>query len=142
MKYSRVALSKFRIEQANEALADAQILFEKGSPANVIVLVYRSMLCATEALLALIGVNAFKEAGALKLLAHHFVKKGLISPECFKMMRTAMDMRIKSEKRDFSLLGKDEVYDAINKAKYFQRQVRIALDGLIAKLQGETDDSQ
>ena len=66
-------LIRYRMAQAEEALADAAMLLERGSLRAVLIRAYYAMFYAVLALLNLLGKGTSKHSGAIALFDREFV---------------------------------------------------------------------
>jgi len=96
-----LALVHYRLQEAQEALEEAEILQARHKYRGSTNRVYYAMFYAVLALLATRGLSAVKHSGVISLFHREFVKPGIIPLEIAKYINIAFDLRNKSDYRDF-----------------------------------------
>lgn len=87
------ALLVRRLSQAEEALADAALLLERGSLRAVANRAYYAMFYAVLALLHTAGLGTSKHSGAIALFDREFVKTGKLGKDLSKSLHDAFALR-------------------------------------------------
>jgi len=91
-------LSKYRIEQAEESLAEAELLFNSGQGfRGAVNRAYYGMFYAALALLAKTGKASSKHSGIIALFDENYVKQGIFSKELSKALHRAFEFRQMSD---------------------------------------------
>lgn len=90
---SLIELLKYRIEQANESLQDAQTLFAANSLRGAINRAYYAMFYAVLALIATKDFGSSKHSGVISFFDREFVKPGLLPRELSKALHLAFERR-------------------------------------------------
>ena len=101
MTRTSLALAKYRIEQAHEALRDAQTLQATGSFRGALNRVYYAAFYAARALLATKELDASKHSGVIALFRKHFVKEGMIEAAIWKILPRSFEERLDADYEDF-----------------------------------------
>lgn len=118
------------IARAEEALASAQILFEKEKFNSAISEAYYCMYYSTRALLSFKDFHPKKHKGVLTLFGLEFVNKGFIEEIYGKMLAKDMQLR---EKADYDVsfkASKEEAESVIDDADRFLERIKKALEEL------------
>ena len=88
-------LIQYRLEQAREALGDAQALYNQGrTPQSVVNRSYYAMFYAVLALLVTIDRGTSKHRGVIALFDQEFIKQNTFPKEMSAMLHRAFDMRL------------------------------------------------
>ena len=133
MKDRKRILINYRIEQAEEAIKDTEILLnEGGSPGSIINRAYYAMFYAVLSLLVKIEMGTSKHTGAIALFDQHFVKEGIFSKDMSYALHKGFDMRQMSNYRELVRISNEDVREIFQKAKDFVRKVREYLSNTIA----------
>ncbi|MBI5789034.1 MAG: HEPN domain-containing protein [Candidatus Schekmanbacteria bacterium] len=98
----------YRLQQAQEALNDAQLLFDHNGTARAIInRCYYAIFYAVQALLEIKGLSTSKHSGAIALFDKEFVKTGKFKPIFSKDVHMAFEMR---QEWDYKIIAKlDEI---------------------------------
>lgn len=84
------AIAKYRIQQAEEALKDAEILFKSGgSLRSVINRSYYAMFYSILALIALKGKGSSKHYGVISIFDKEYVKEDIFPKKMSKSLHKA-----------------------------------------------------
>lgn len=125
MKNRKRILSNYRIEQAERAIKDTEILLnEGGSPGSIINRAYYAMFYAVLALLVKIEIGTSKHRGAIALFDQHFVKKGIFPKDMSYALHKGFDIRQMSDYRELVKISNEDVREIFQKAKDFVKKVR------------------
>ena len=122
MTYSETALSKHRLQQSYQALADAEMLLKNGTPAGAVAMGLCAGRQAAEAALIAIGSEDLRKESLLFLMLG-LVKDGRLSQNSFNAFRTIMDLSQYASERDFSAVNQSVAGAAIDNVKYFIREM-------------------
>ncbi|MCK4419442.1 HEPN domain-containing protein [Candidatus Aerophobetes bacterium] len=125
MKNRKRILSNYRIEQAERAIKDTEILLnEGGSPGSIINRAYYAMFYAVLALLVKIEIGTSKHRGAIALFDQHFVKEGIFPKDMSYALHKGFDIRQMSDYRELVKISNEDVREIFQKAKDFVKKVR------------------
>jgi uncharacterized protein (UPF0332 family) len=89
-------LIRYRLEQADESLESAQLLFDNGKYRPSVSRSYYAMFYAVLALLVKEGVRISKHTGAISVFNREFVKKGIFDKELSSWLQEAFDSQQQS----------------------------------------------
>lgn len=87
------ALLRYRMQQANETLHEAEILFNQLAYRGTINRAYYAMFYSVLALLATKKLGTSKHSGIIGLFDREFVKTGLFPRDLSRSLRLAFDRR-------------------------------------------------
>ena len=87
------ALVEYRLDQADESLAAAQILLEKMMLRTAVNRSYYAMFYAVLSLLAVDKKETSKHSGAVSLFDKEFVKRGVFAKDFSRWLHEAFDLR-------------------------------------------------
>lgn len=122
---------KYRIEQAEDALKDAVLLFDSGGGLrSVINRSYYVMFYATLALIAAKGMGSSKHSNAISIFDKEYVKTGYFSKEMSKLLHKAFNLRVESDYKEFNIISRDETLIILEGAKYFLEGIKTFLNPL------------
>lgn len=124
MKEKRVTLIHYRLEQADESLESAEILFHAGKLRPSVSRSYYAMFYAVLALLSLKGDRTSKHAGVIALFDREFVKKGIFDKDLSRWLHEAFDLRQRSDYREMFTISPQRAYNLIEHAKAFILKVK------------------
>lgn len=122
---------KYRIEQAEDALKDAVLLFDSGGGLrSVINRSYYVMFYATLALIAAKGMGSSKHSNAISIFDKEYVKPGYFSKEMSKLLHKAFNLRVESDYKEFNIISRDETLIILEGAKFFLERIKTFLNPL------------
>ena len=124
----RKILIEYRLEQAKEALKDAEILLSKGSPRGVINRAYYAMFYSLLALVTELGKGSSKHSGIIAIFDRYFVKEGKFPKEMSKSIHKAFKLRQISDYRELIEITQEDAKEILNKAKEFVFNIRKYFD--------------
>lgn len=122
------ALIAYRLEQAEEALADASLLLQNGSCRAVINRSYYAMFYSILALLLLSGKGTSKHSGAIAMFDRDFVKEGGFDKKFSKWLHQAFEERLKSDYNVMVLIAPEDAELTLEHARSFVEQVKQFLE--------------
>ena len=118
-------LVRYRLEQAQVALDDAQFLMDGNrSPQSIFNRSYYAMFYAALALLQKIGKIPSKHTGVISLFDTEFVQKGLFQKELSKDFHKAFELRQISDYKVIDPSSAKEASEIWNKAVRFVEAVK------------------
>jgi len=118
------ALVQYRMEQAADALNDAQYLLQgKRSPQSIINRAYYAMFYAGLALLQKAGKVPSKHAGVVGLFDTEFVLRGVFPRELSRDFHKALELRNVADYRALQPPSYEMAEEALNRATRFVRAV-------------------
>lgn len=116
---SRKALTDYRMEQADSAIADAELLLANDRLNAAANRIYYACFYAAEALLIRNGIRAATHTGVRQMFGLHFVQKGLIENQWGRFLGKMEQMREGADYDFFIKYEKQELLDIMPLAKQF-----------------------
>lgn len=117
-------LIQYRLEEAKEALRDAQMLYEQnGAPRSVVNRSYYAMFYAVLALLITIDKGSSKHRGVIALFDREFIKQNILPKEMSAMLHQAFDMRLTGDYRELLKITKEQAADVLTSAIEFVKSI-------------------
>ena len=132
MTQNLAALMRYRIEQAEEALAAARILLQENSLRASVNRSYYAMFYGILALLASRKEETSKHSGAIALFERLYVQPGVFPTEFSKWLRRAFDLRTRADYGEMVTVAKDEASTLVVHASTFVSEIRRECERLIA----------
>lgn len=123
MESSVKALSKYRFESSQEALADAKLMFENGRYKNALNRAYYAIFHAMRAVNSLDGFDSSKHSGVIAFFNQTYVKEGIFPKDMSKIIRRASESREKADYLDFFVASRDDAEKQIQRAEEFQHVI-------------------
>lgn len=124
----RKAIIKYRIEQAEEALRDAEILIQSGGYRSAVNRSYYAMFYAVLALLAVEGKGTSKHAGVMTLFDREFVKAGIFGKDLSRWLHRAFDKRQELDYEEMIIPSSEDAKTILEQARDFVAQLKAYLD--------------
>ncbi len=125
MKDRKKILINYRMEQAEQAIKDTEILLnEGGSPGSIINRAYYAMFYAVLALLVKVEKGTSKHSGAIALFDQYFVKKGIFPKNLSYALHKGFDIRQMSDYRELVKTNNEDAEEMLQKAREFVAKVR------------------
>ncbi|MDW7712244.1 MAG: HEPN domain-containing protein [Deferrisomatales bacterium] len=128
----RKALSDYRLQQANHAIKQAQVLSEVAEWAGVVNRGYYAMFYAALALLITKDLGSSKHSGVLALIDREFVHPGILPKEMSMVLRDAFNQRQKSDYGEFCPTSEARAREILDHAMQFVDRVK----EIVQKCQG------
>ena len=113
------ALLRYRMEQANETLREAEILFNQSAYRGVINRAYYAMFYSVLALLATKKLGTSKHSGVIGLFDREFVKTGLFARNLSRALRLTFDRRQTHDYGELTEISEQIAQETLNDAKVF-----------------------
>lgn len=129
----KIELAKYRLEDAKEKLHSAELLLSNKSFKDSVSRSYYAMFSAARALLSMKELDSPKHSGVISLFNLHFVKQGIVSKKCGKILAKSKTVREKSDYGDFTIITKEETNNQIEEAKEIIHEVEIAIRQMIGE---------
>ncbi len=113
------ALLEYRIQQANETLHEAEILFNQSAYRGTINRAYYAMFYSVLALLATKKLGTSKHSGVIGLFDREFVKTGLFTRDLSRSLRLAFDRRQTHDYGELIEIDEQIAQETLNDTKTF-----------------------
>lgn len=118
-------LALYRIQQAEESLDEAELLYRSGkSPRSVINRVYYAMFYSILALLIFEPYSSSKHSGVLSYFNRVFVKEGIIPEDVGRAVNKAFDLRLRVDYKEHVSMTPDQAEPYIDNARHCINAVR------------------
>jgi uncharacterized protein (UPF0332 family) len=117
-------LIAYRLEQADRALAEAQLLHQGEHLLGAVNRAYYAMFYAIQALLAHSGLKASKHIGAISLFDREFVRTELFDKSFSRWLHELFALRQDSDYSDMFLVSKEQATQALKHAEVFLLRVK------------------
>ena len=118
------ALAKYRLEQSDESLAAASILFQQDIFRRSVNNAYYAMFYAVMALLAIKTMETSKHGGAISLFDREFVKTGIFSKYFSQWLHRAFDLRQRCDYEAQFTVSKEDARITLTAAEEFVAKVK------------------
>lgn len=113
------ALVRYRLERANEALDEAELLFESGHLPTYVNRLYYACFYAVSALLVTKGFSTSKHAHLRALLHKELIRPGIIPLEYGQLFDVLFNNRQKGDYSDFVVFRTEQVQGWLKQAREF-----------------------
>lgn len=112
-------LCRYRLEQAKEALSEADLLQNAGHFRGAINRAYYAMFYAIQVLVVQNKVKVSKHSGVISYFDREFVKPGIIDKEFSKWLHRLFDLRQDADYGDMFETSEDQCRQAVEQARQF-----------------------
>ena len=117
-------LCRYRLEQAEEALSEADLLLNAGHFRGAINRAYYAMFYAIQVLVVKNKVKVSKHSGVISYFDREFVKPGIIDKEFSKWLHRLFDLRQDADYGDMFEPSDDQCRQAVDQASQFVHRIR------------------
>ena len=122
------ALLRYRLEQADESLESAKLLYEHQKFRSAISRAYYAMFYAVLALLANQTSTTSKHSGVISMFDRDFVKTGRFDKIFSKWLHDAFDLRQRADYREMFEIDASRTQEIIEHASKFVAEIRNKLE--------------
>lgn len=130
MDEKREELIAYRLEQAHDALEQAQLLFGHGHSGGAVNRAYYAMFYAVQALIAKHGVTVSKHGGAIAFFDREIVKPKRVERNFSKWLHWLFDLRQDADYGTGHSPTRDQAAEGIEAAKRFVAEIERRVDEL------------
>jgi uncharacterized protein len=128
MKKEVLELIKYRLEEAEDSIKEAEVLLKEGMSMRAVMnRLYYAMFYAVLALLQEKGMGTSKHAGAISLFDREFIKKGVFDEKLSKILHRAFELRQKGDYMEQAEVTESDVDEMLPEIKEFVRKVKTYL---------------
>ena len=125
MKEENLILIRYRLEQADASIKEAQVLLEKGmSLRSVMNRSYYAMFYAVLALLQEKQLGTAKHTGAISLFDREYIKTSIFDKELSKTLHRAFEFRQKGDYMEQAEVTQSDIDEMVLKATDFVNKVK------------------
>ena len=132
MPNNRQNLMQYRLDNANEKIRAAELLYEQGSFKDSINRSYYAMFSTMRAILALDGVDFSKHAGVISYFQREYIKTGKFDKKYSKFISMAFQIRSNCDYADFFVVNKEDTKEHLSNAKEFLEVIQSYLTTVAA----------
>ena len=125
---TRVDLSKYRMQKAEEMLVSSKREFEAGDYASANNRAYYSIFHMLRAVLALDGEDYKKHSAVISRFSQNYLKTDIISRDYSKLIFNASAIRNRSDYEDFYICSIKDTENLISGAADFYADVKAYLE--------------
>ncbi len=118
-----ISLSKYRIEQAEEFLRDAEHNLEVEAYKTANNRAYYSIFHSIRAILALDGVDFKKHSGVIAYFRENYIKSKVFDRKYSDIVSSASLIRNKSDYDDFYIASKQETIEQVDNARSMYKEI-------------------
>jgi len=112
-------LIRYRIQQAQQALQEADLLYHASLFLGAINRAYYAMFYAIQALIVLQNEVTSKHSGAISFFDREFIKTGIFPKNLSRSLHLAFDRRQMNDYGEVSIFSQPDVLTALTEAKEF-----------------------
>ena len=117
-------LCKYRLQQADEALSESNVLLEAGFLRGAINRAYYAMFYALQVLVVENKVKISKHSGLISYFDREFVKSGLMDKKFSKWLHRLFDLRQDADYGDMFEPTQEQTQQALVQAREFVQAIR------------------
>lgn len=121
-------LCQYRLNQADEAIADALLLKDAGHFRGAINRAYYAMFYALQVLVIQNKVKISKHSGVISYFDREFVKSGIIDKKFSKWLHRLFDLRQDADYGDMFEPSGEQCLQAVEQAGEFVRRIHKYLE--------------
>ena len=121
-------LSRHRLQQAEESLAEMDMLKNAGYIRGAINRAYYAMFYAIQAMMVQKKAKVSKHSGTISFFDREFVKTGIIDKSFSKWLHRLFDLRQDADYGDMFEPTREQCEQAADQAKEFVTRIRSYLD--------------
>lgn len=114
---------RYRLDRANEAVEEAELLFGRGHLSTTVNRLYYACFYAVSALLLSEGQSSIKHSGVRALFDRHWIKTGRLPVEMGRFYRFLFDQRHKGDYDDLATFDPAAVETWLAEAKKFVDEI-------------------
>lgn len=115
-----LALAKYRLDQANECLRSAEMVFTAGSFRFAVNRSYYCIFHAMRAVLALDMFETKKHSGIISAFRQKYIKTDIFPEKFSVIIRNAFNTRNAGDYQDFFIVSKEEAAHIENASIFLQ----------------------
>ena len=124
MERSLIDLARYRIERADENLADAAALLKMGSYASSANRAYYAAFHALRAVNSLDGFDSSKHSGVISHFNQMYIKTGLLDKQISKLVSGLMRVRERADYDDFVVITQEDADEQYQRAEQIMAYIK------------------
>lgn len=126
-------LVRYRLEQADESIAAASLLFQQGLLRRSVNSAYYAMFYAVMALLAIKKKETSKHGGAIGLFDREFIKTNIFSKDFSRWLHRAFDLRQRCDYEAQFNISSEDTRTTLEAAEKFVDEVKSVIAAMTSK---------
>lgn len=127
---SRHDLVAYRLAQADDALEQAQLLYENRHASGAVNRAYYAMFYAVQALIVKHGINVSKHGGAIAFFDRHIIKERKLDKHFSKWLHWLFDLRQDADYGTAFYPSIEQTEEALDCAAKFVRKIKQRIEDL------------
>jgi uncharacterized protein (UPF0332 family) len=125
MSEELLALIKYRLQQADDSIKEAEVLLKEGmSLRSVMNRLYYAMFYAVLALLQEKQLGTSKHYGAISMFDREFIKSGIFDKEMSKTLHRSFELRQKGDYMEQPEITKADIDEILPKTVAFVNEIK------------------
>ncbi len=128
------------IEQSEEMLKDAELMFREGRKRSTVNRAYYAMFHIVKAILLYLGTDCQSHGGAMNRFGEYVIKKGIMDKSFAKSLEHAYQLREKSDYHPMIKIEDDDVERVMKESKEFVMEVKRVLVAFQSKQSSEKEE--
>ncbi len=116
-------LCKYRFEQANESISEADILLSSGLYRGAINRAYYAMFYSLQVFVVMNRVTVSKHSGVITFFDKNYIKPGIIDRKFSKWLHRLFDLRQDADYGDMFMPSEEQCREAVNQSKDFVKEM-------------------
>ncbi len=117
-------LIAYRLEQAEESLQSAKLLFENEKYRPAVNRSYYTMFYSVLALIVTKNNSVSKHSGVISIFDRDYVKKGVFSRDMSRCLHESFDLRQRADYTEMFTVSKERAAELIKNAEIFIFNIR------------------
>lgn len=117
-------LIAYRLEQAEESLQSAKLLFENEKYRPAVNRSYYTMFYSVLALIVTKNNSVSKHSGVISIFDRDYVKKGVFSRDMSRWLHESFDLRQRADYTEMFTVSKERAAELIKNAEIFIFNIR------------------
>ncbi len=131
------ALVQYRLDQADESVAAASLLFQQGILRRSVNSAYYAMFYAVMALLAIEKKETSRHGSAIGLFDREFVKTGIFSKDFSRWLHRAFDLRQRCDYEAQFKISPEDTQATLEAAEKFVAEVKSVIDEMLSRSEAD-----
>lgn len=124
MNDQHMVLIQYRIEQSDESLQSAELLYRNAKYRSSVNRAYYAMFYAVLSLLVTENNSISKHSGVISIFDKEYVKKEIFSRDMSKWLHEAFDLRQRADYTEMFTVSAGRADDVINNARAFVSEIK------------------
>ena len=131
------ALVQYRLEQADESVIAASLLFQQGILRRSVNSAYYAMFYAVMALLAIKKKETSRHGGVIGLFDREFVKTDIFSKDFSRWLHRAFDLRQRCDYEAQFNISPEDTQATLDAAEKFVAEVKFVIAAMMSRSEAD-----